>query len=391
MKITGLRLYPITLAVRPEYYIVTSIGAHAISRYVIVAIDTDEGISGWGEAGVVPLWSGETQGSALALIRDYIEPLLAGVRLENIKFEEVDRVAIDNHFTKAAVEMALLDLAGKRQQKPVYELLGGAKNRLQIPIKFSIGLREPKDTAAIAAGKVKEGFTAIKIKVGPDSEKDFFRVAAVREAIGPKIRLNVDVNGGWSVEQAIREISRYRQFDLEYVEQPTPRWDIDGMAKVRATVEVPIMADESVFTIWQAEQVIAKKAADLISIYPGKNGGILRSKRICDLAEAAGIGCHLGSNLEWDIGTAAMCHLAAACPNVQVEKFPVDILGPLYYAIHPAQKPIQFANGCVHVPTGPGLGIDISEQDLLPLIQESSNACRRRGNECSPPNESSHR
>jgi muconate cycloisomerase len=371
MKITGLRLFPITLTVRPEYYIVTSIGAHAVSRYVIVAIDTDEGVSGWGEATVVPLWSGETQGSALALIQDYIAPLLKGRRVEDVDFEEIDRVGIDNHFTKAAIEMALLDLEGKRQGKPLYELIGGANNPLQIPIKFSIGLREPQDTAAIAAAKVREGFTAIKIKVGPDAEKDLRRVAAVREAIGSKTKLNVDVNGGWSVEQAIHEIPRYREFNLEYVEQPTPRWDLDGMAKVRQAVDVPIMADESVFAIWQAEQVIAKRAADLISIYPGKNAGILKSKKICDLAEVAGIGCHLGSNLEWDIGTAAMCHLTAACPNVQVSKFPVDILGPLYYAVHPKLKAIRFQNGCVHVPDGPGLGIEITEKDLLPLMKRN--------------------
>lgn len=369
MKITGIRTFPITLTVKPEFYIVSSAGAHAISRYVVAALETDEGVTGWGEATVVPLWSGESQGGALALIHDYIAPLLKNRDPLTIDFKEIDSVAIDNHFTKAAVEMALLDLIGKQQRKPVHELLGGAKNPLRIPIKFSVGLREPEETAAIAAGKVRQGFTAIKIKVGPDPEKDLRRIKAVRDAIGPKIKLNVDVNGGWSVEQAIREIPRYSEFGLEYVEQPTPRWDIDGMARVRAAVDVPIMADEAVFAIWQAEEVIAKKAADLISIYPGKNGGILKSQKICKLAEDAGIGCHLGSNLEWDIGTAAMCHLAAACSNVQVGKFPVDILGPLYYAVHPKQKPIRFENGCVITPTGPGLGIEIDPDEIESLIE----------------------
>jgi L-alanine-DL-glutamate epimerase-like enolase superfamily enzyme len=371
MKITRLRTFPITLTVRPEYYIVSSAGPHAISRYVLIAIETDEGITGWGEATVVPLWSGESQGGALALLQDYVAPLLKGRSPDEIDFQEIDNIALDNPFTKAAVEMALLDLIGKQKGKPIYELLGGAKNPLQVPIKFSIGLREPEDTAAIAAGKIKEGFTAIKIKVGPDPEKDLRRVAAVREAIGAKTKLNVDVNGGWSVEQAIREIPRYKPFNLEYVEQPTPRWDIDGMARVKAAVDVPIMADESVFSVWQAEQVIAKRAADLISIYPGKNGGIRKSQKICHLAENAGIGCHLGSNLEWDIGTAAMCHVAAACPNVHFSKFPVDILGPLYYAVHPKEKPIRFENGCVIVPQGPGLGIEIVESELLALANKA--------------------
>jgi muconate cycloisomerase len=325
-------------------------------------------LTGWGEATVVPVWSGETQGGALAMIRDYFAPMLVGRDSSDVAgiVAEMDGV-IDNPFTKAGVEMALLDLVGKRQRKPVYELLGGARNPLEIPIKFSIGLREPDDAANIAAGKVKEGFTAIKLKVGPDPEKDLSRVRAVREAVGPDVRMNVDVNGGWTVEQAIRETRRYEPYRLEYVEQPTPRWDIEGMAKVRQAVGVPIMADESVFAVWQAEQVIAKRAADLISIYPGKNGGILKAKRVCDLAAEAGIGCHLGSNLEWDIGTAAMCHLAAACGNVPVQRFPVDILGPLYYAVKPRSKPVRFDRGHVYVPAGDGLGVEIRADELEAL------------------------
>jgi L-alanine-DL-glutamate epimerase-like enolase superfamily enzyme len=127
------------------------------------------------------------------------------------------------------------------------------------------------------------------------------------------------------------------------------------------------MADESVFTAWQAGQVIAKKAADLISIYPGKNGGILKSQKIARLAEEAGIGCHLGSNLEWDIGTAAMCHLAVSENNVSANEFPVDILGPLYYAVHPRKKPIRFDQGRVIAPQGPGLGVEIETEQLEEL------------------------
>jgi muconate cycloisomerase len=371
MKITQIRTYPITLTVKPEFYIVSSAGAHAVSRYVILAIETDDGLTGWGEATVVPQWSGETQGGANALIKDYFTPLLIGRDPADYPaiIQEMDGI-IDNPFTKAAVEMALLDLVGKTQTKPIYELLGGAKNPKQIPIKFSIGLREPDDAANIAATKVKEGFTAIKLKVGPDSEKDLCRVRAVREAIGPKIKLNVDVNGGWSVEQSIREIPRYAEFNLEYVEQPTPRWDIEGMAKVKANSDVPIMADESVFSVWQAEQVIAKKAADLMSIYPGKNGGLLKAQKICHMAEAAGIGCHLGSNLEWDLGTSAMCHLTAACSNVQISRFPVDILGPLYYTVHPRLNPIRFENGRVFVPEGPGLGVELKVDELEKLSKQ---------------------
>jgi len=371
MKITEIRTWPITLTVRPEFVIVSSAGKHGVSRYVIVAAYADDGTIGWGEATVVPLWSGETQGGSLALIRDYFAPLLKDRDIDDFEsmLAELDASVLDNHFTKAAIEMALLDLLGKKQKQAIFEMLGGAVNPMEIPIKFSIGLREPENAAAIAAEKVRQGFTAIKLKVGPDPEKDLLRMRLVREAVGENVKLNIDTNGGWSVEEAIREIPRYEEFKLDYVEQPTPRWDIEGMAKVRAATGAKIMADESVFTFWQAEQVIAKRAADLISIYPGKNGGILKSQKICKLAEDAGIGCHLGSNLEWDIGTAAMCHLAAACANVQVGKFPVDILGPLYYSVHPRQKPIHFQNGCVITPNSPGLGIEIEPDEIQALAE----------------------
>jgi muconate cycloisomerase len=377
VRIVEVRTFPITLTVRPEFSIVSSAGAHPISRYVIVAIHTDDGLRGWGEATVVPVWSGETQGGALSLIHDYFKPMLMGRDASDVESitQDMDGI-IDNPFAKAAVEMALLDLAGKRQRKPVHELLGGATNGLEIPIKFSIGLREPDDAAGIAWQKANEGFTAIKLKVGPDPDKDFARVRAVREAVGPSIRLNVDVNGGWDVEQAIRETRRYEPFALEYVEQPTPRWDIDAMARVKQGVDVPIMADESVFTVWQAEQVIERKAADLISVYPGKNGGILKSKAICDRAADAGIGCHIGSNLEWDLGTAAMCHLAAASANVRVDQYPVDILGPLYYTRKPRNGAIRFQGGRVSVPTGFGLGIDLDEDELEALSSSSSSSGR---------------
>ena len=89
------------------------------------------------------------------------------------------------------------------------------------------------------------------------------------------------------------------------------------------------------------------------------------------MAEEAGIRCHLGSNLEWDIGTAAMCHLAAACSNVPVTDFPVDILGPLYYAVHPKKNPVEFQNGRVLVPQGPGLGMDLDRDEIEALLKQS--------------------
>jgi muconate cycloisomerase len=285
---------------------------------------------------------------------------------------DVELSIIDNLFSKAAVEMALLDLACKNLELPVFRYLGGNVNPLRIPIKFSIGLRDPEDAARIAREKVREGFGAIKVKVGPDQQSDLERVRSVREAVGPSVKLNIDVNGGWSVKQALRFIPQYEEFAVDYVEQPTSRGDIEALALVTAHTNMPIMADESVFTVEHAVQVIRKRAADVISVYPGKNGGLLKSRLICKMAEAAGIACHVGSNLEWDIATAAMCHLAACTGNVCVSKYPVDILGPLYYDTRLRETPVDFSGGHVNVPSGPGFGLRVDEEWIRELSRSNA-------------------
>lgn len=371
MRITNVRCYPVHLTVNPEYVIKTTLGVHSSSDYVFVALECSDGTVGWGEATVVPIWSGETQAGAMSLICDVFGPLLRGHDPFDVEaiMQQIDAAVIDNIFTKAAVEMALFDAMGKCVGMPVYKLLGGKANPHPIPIKFSIGARSPEDAARIAADKVAEGFRAIKVKVGTGIERDIERVRLVRDAIGPDILLNLDVNGGWGVKESIRAIPRFYEFDVEYVEQPTTRFDIDGLAQVRKAVEIPIMADESVFTVEQAMQVIRKDAADIISVYPGKNGGLLKSRLICKMAESAGIACHIGSNLEWDIATSAMIQLAVCTANIKSQQFPVDILGPLYYETRLTSSPVRLEGGFAYLPSGAGLGLQIDEQSIRELSQ----------------------
>lgn len=365
MKISEVKLYPVNFRVKPEFVIQTTLGTHSTSHYVLVAIKCNDGTVGWGEATVVPIWSGETQGSALSVLREIITPILVGRNAFDVEciMRDIDTMLVGNGFTKAAVEMALLDCIGRHLKIPLYQYLGGESNPLRFPIKFSIGTREPEDAAQIACNKVQEGFTAIKVKVGTNLKKDLQRVRLVRESIGPNVKLNLDVNGGWSSKDAIRNIPLFYQYNIDYVEQPTPRGDVTAMAEVRARIDVPIMADESVFTVEQASEVIRRNAADIISIYPGKNGGILKSRLISQMAATSGISCHIGSNLEWDIATSAMCHLAVSCSNVHISGFPPDILGPLYYQSR-LSKPVNFSNGMVTTPFGYGLGLDISEDEI---------------------------
>jgi muconate cycloisomerase len=271
----------------------------------------------------------------------------------------MDRAAFANPFAKAAVEMAAWDVAGKAAGRPVYELLGGACRDLALPIRFSLAAASPADTAMRARARVAWGHRTVKVKVGLDPEADVERVRAVRAAIGPEIMLTVDANGGWSAEQAIWALRELSDCDLLLAEQPTPREDPEAMASVRAAADVPIMADESVFTIADAGRLLQLDAADILAIYPGKNGGIQRSRQIAALAGSRGIPSAIGSNLELDLATAAMCHLSVATPEVAAERYHGDILGPLYHEVSIARNPVRIEAGLAHCPTGPGLGVDL--------------------------------
>ena len=166
---------------------------------------TDAGLIGLGEASCTPRWSGEDQFTAAHLIATYLEPLLAGQNpLEIEALTQRFRLAFaGNMFTKAAVEMALWDIAGKAAGKPVYELLGG-KVREFVTTKWSVSGVEPEKAAEIAKRAIDRGFKAMKVKVGIDPDQDVARVRAVREAIGPDIKLGVDANGGWTLRNVVQ-------------------------------------------------------------------------------------------------------------------------------------------------------------------------------------------
>jgi L-Ala-D/L-Glu epimerase len=342
MRIAKISTYLVEVPIRKEIMITSSLGTHSVTRLVLLRLDTDEGISGIGEATVTPRWSGETAWGTQAMIDHYLAPAVIGREVQGIPgaLDAMEKTAWANPFAKSAIEMAMLDAWGKAAGKPVYELLGGAVRDLAIPIRFSLAANPPEVTAANAARRVEWGHRTIKVKVGLNPREDVERVRAVREAIGPDVQLTVDANGGWSVDDAVWALKEMRSCRLLLAEQPVRREDLDGMAEVRRRVDVPVMADEGVFTLWDAEQALKKESCDIIAVYPGKNGGITVSKQIAEMAAERGVACAVGSNLELDPGTAAMCHLTVATRNIAAELYHGDILGPLYHEGSVVRNPI---------------------------------------------------
>jgi muconate cycloisomerase len=366
LKITRIETIPIRVPLKPEFAIRSGRGgAHTVSPFLLVKVHTDEGVIGVGEASCTPRWSGEDQVTGAHLIRTYLEPLLLGedpTRVEHVTANF--RLAFaGNNFTKSAVEMALWDIAGKVANKPIYEMLGG-KVREFVPTKWSVSGVEPDKAAEIARWAIGKGFKAMKVKVGIDPDGDVARVRAVRATIGPQIKLGVDANGGWGCEDAVKMVERLREFNIYFAEQPVSPEDVAVMVDVRKKIHVPVIADESVYTLQDAMTLARLGGADVFSIYVGKAGGIGPAKKIADFAMKAGLKCTVGSNLELGVGSAAMVHLATACGGINAEEFPCDIIGPFYYQDDIVRKPLGIVPGSAEPNGLPGLGVELNEEKI---------------------------
>jgi len=365
VKITHIDTIPVQVPIHPKRAVRGSLGAHTTSPFLLLKIHTDDGITGLGEVSCTPIWSGEDQVTADHFIRDFIAPMLRGEDPTHVErlTSKLRRTVAANPFTKAGVEMALWDILGKVAGLPLYRLFGGPVREF-VPTKFSVSGLEPEKAAELAAWAVAQGFTTMKVKVGIDPEGDVARVRAVREAIGPKVRLGVDANGGWSPRVAIQTIRRMQESAIYFAEQPVPPVDVTWMADVRNHVEVPIMADESVNTVQDAMNLARAGAADVLSIYVGKGGGLGMARKVAAVAEAAGLVSTVGSNLEMGVASAAMIHLAMATPSIAAEEFPCDILSPFFYEDDLLVEPLPIQAARAAPFERPGLGVELDEAKL---------------------------
>ena len=365
MKITRIETIPVQVPISPKRAIRGGRGYHTVSPFLLLKIHTSEGIVGLGEVSCTAGWSGEDQFTAARINDAYLAPVLVGQDPTHIErlTALMQKTVANNPFTKSGIEMALWDILGKVAGLPVYRLLGGPV-REYVTTKYSVSGLEPAQAAEIAAWAVAQGFTTMKVKVGMNPDEDVARVAAVRQAIGPHVRLGVDANGGWSPRVAIQTIPRLYEYDIFFAEQPVPDLDIAWLADVRRQVRVPVMADESVYSLQDAMAVVRAGAADVISVYVGKGGGITSARKIAAVAESAGIVCTIGSNLELGVANAAMIHLGMATSAIAAEDFPCDILSPFYYEDELLTEPLLIEAGKARPHEKPGLGVELDDDKV---------------------------
>jgi muconate cycloisomerase len=365
VKITGVMTTPINVPIHKDRATLGAKGYHATSPFLVVEVQTDEGLVGLGEVSCTPLWSGEDQVTAAHFIATIIRPALVGQDPREItaQIATMHRLLANNPFTKAGIEMALWDLAGKAARVPVYRLLGGAA-RDRVRTKYSVSGLAPERAAEIAVWAVEQGFTAMKVKVGMEPGSDLARVRAVREAIGPDVLLGVDANGGWEMGTALAMLPHLDELGVAFVEQPVAPGDPRRMARVRNESRLPVLADESLSTTTDALTLIDAGAADGFSIYVGMGGGIREATAVAAIAQAAGVHCTIGSNLELGIAQAAMIHLAISQVGVRPEIVPCDIISRFFYVQDIVAEPLPVEAGMAWPIEKPGLGVDLDPEAI---------------------------
>lgn len=333
--------------------------AHGVAHQrtgAIVRVRADSGLVGLGEIAPLPEFGGGTLADALAGLPALADGLLGGTVGQALdRLDRLDYAAAGVAAQACGLDTALLDVAAQAAGLPLARLLSPGASA-QVPVNATIGAAGRAAAVAAAAQAAEAGFGCVKLKVGvaPTRTDEIERIAAVRSALGPNLRLRLDANGAWGVAEAIAIIRAAERYGIELVEQPVAAHDLAGMAQVRRAVGAPIAADEAVGGPEQARLVIAAGAADVLIIKPMLAGGLRRAQAIGALAQAAGLHTIVTTTIDTGVGVAAALHLAATLPPPQPA---CGLATGALLASDLLAEPLAVRHGALRLPARPGLGV----------------------------------
>lgn len=357
MKISKVETFPFGVPIRSFADAYTGF---AESNAVLVKLHTDEGVVGLGEACAwEPEFYGETLESITTTIQNYVAPRIIGQDPRNIAkiMDLLDKSLAGATCAKEGIDLALYDLVGKILGVPVSTLLGG-RFRKNIPVASEIGIDTLEKMVENARYVVTMGIRVIKIKGSPDADQDVLRIKAVREAVGSDVALRLDPNAAWDVSSTIQTMKRVEDCDLQLLEQPVPGWDLKGMAHVRSNIGIPLMADESIWSPQDAVRIFEYGAADILNIKLPKSCGLHRAKKIEATAEALGMPCIVGTEIEPGLSWVAKLHMAS---SMRVHPLASEFTELTLLKDNILDYEFRIVDGSVKVPEGPGLGVDVNE------------------------------
>jgi len=325
---------------------------------VLVRIEAADGLVGWGEAASAPTMTGDTQGSLIAAVR-HLAPLLVGedAWARSALMRRLGVALLGNTGAHSAIELALIDLAGRAANLPAIDLLGGALRRAVAPM-WLLGNATPDEDAAEATRKLAEGFRFFKVKVGAKTvEDDIASTRAVRAALGPDIPICADANCGFTPAAARRYLDGTRDAGLRFLEQPFGPHDLVPLGALARCSPVPLGADEGIHSLGDVA-AHAEAGAGGVSLKLIKLGGMSAAIEAARLCERRGLAVNVAAKIsESSIASAAAVHLACAAPAVD---WGVS-LTHFYLAEDVVSTPPGIADGLVAVPSAPGLGIEVDE------------------------------
>ena len=349
--------------IRPHKLSMTTMG---VQTMVIVRIKDSDGLEGLGEATTIGglAYGPESPESVKLTIDTYFAPQLIGQPASNVNtlMVSLNRSSRGNNLAKSSIETALLDLLGKRLNRPLSDLLGGAIHQ-HIPVLWTLAsgdtTKDIEEAKTLIAARRHCDF---KLKIGSRPlMEDVRHVAAIKEALGEQASVRVDVNQAWDESTANKGMAELQAAGVDLVEQPTPMKDFAALARLSAKFHIPILADEAGADATDMYKLAAEGFSGAVAMKIAKAGGPLRALEQAAVAKAAGIGLYGGTLLEGTIGTAASLHAWATLDHLQ---WGTEMFGPLLMKDDIVVKSLNFHENGVDLPTGPGLGVEIDEDKL---------------------------
>jgi L-alanine-DL-glutamate epimerase-like enolase superfamily enzyme len=356
MKIKSIEAIPFSIPyLKPLKYGLK--GYLKSADHVLVRVVSDDGIVGLGEAMPRPIIYGESQTSIVWAVEEWIAPRVLGLPLfasEKI-WEEIEPLR-GNNTAKGAVDVAVHDALGKTLGIPLYKLLGGWTDRLQV--SWMVGQRETQEMIEECLEMQGTGIASFKVKVGIDPKKDIEVLRLLREQLGSDAFIYVDGNQALSYQEAIRVLRVMEDYGINMVEEPIPVWDTNGRLKISQRLSIPIVGDESVISPSDVKREVDLGAISVVSVKIPRTG-YYQSRKIVHLAEQAGFTCIVGTQVETDIGVLASAHFGAA---FKIFHYPAELTYFLSMKGGLLKTPLTIKNGILVLPDEPGLGAELDEE-----------------------------
>ena len=345
-------------------------GTYSTFKAMVVAITTDDGITGWGEC-----IARRAPKVLDTVVRELLWPTIVGRDphdVEGLWDEMFTLLRPWGHYRGfvqeglSGIDQALWDILAQAQGIPLYKALGGA-GRASVPVYGSkIYTADPAAMAKQAKQKVDEGHVALKIQIGRSAERGGWRgdveiTKAIREAVGPKIDLGADVNSAYDAATAIKVCHELAKYDLWFIEEPVYPDDIDGYELIRRSQPIPVAAGESEFGIFGFRELLKRRAIDIVQPDVARIGGFTAAKRLGALVHAHNVKYAPHTGFSCGVAQLASMHLAAAVPNLaRLEWMFID--NPLTRVFE--EELPDPKNGVIELPVGPGLGLHVDRKKL---------------------------